>query len=312
MRQACLNAVYELARADDRVVFIGSDLGVGTLAAFRKEFPERFVMEGVSEANVLGMAAGLAMEGHIVYVNTLAVFLTRRAFEQAAIDIALHNLNVRLIGNGGGLVYAPLGPTHMAIEDVALMRAVPNMAIVAPADAREMQRIMPLVHAQEGPVYIRLAKGNDPIVTSEDEPLAFGRPVCCRSGADALILSTGITLRIALEAAELLAREGAEAGIAHCPTLKPLDRDALAHAMQPVPAVVSIEEHVLSGGLGSIAAEVIAETPWRRPKRFKRLGLPDAYPSRYGSQADLLKFYGLTPEHLAEAVLSLRDNTGSG
>src|SRR5213592_787712 len=144
MRKTCLDMVYELARKDERIFFIGSDLGIGTLKQFKAEMPDRFLMEGVSEANVVGVAAGLALEGKIVYVNTIATFLTRRCFEQVALDLCLHNANVRLIGNGGGVVYAPLGPTHLAIDDLAIMRAVPNMTIVAPCDADEMGRLMPL------------------------------------------------------------------------------------------------------------------------------------------------------------------------
>src|SRR5262249_21634904 len=161
------------ARADDRIVFIGSDLGVGTLDRFKNDFPDRFFMEGVSEANVVGMAAGLALEGRIVYVNTIATFITRRCFEQVVIDLGLHNVNVRLIGNGGGLVYAPLGPTHLAIDDFAIMRAVPNMTIVAACDANEMGRLMPLTVEHQGPIYIRLAKGGDPIVSSDATPFAI-------------------------------------------------------------------------------------------------------------------------------------------
>ena len=168
MRKTCLDMVYELAKKDERVFFIGSDLGVGTLNSFKREMPTRFFMEGVSEANMIGMAAGLAMEGKIVYVNTIATFLTRRCFEQIVLDLCLHDVNVRLIGNGGGLVYAPLGPTHLAIEDIALFRALPNMTIVAPADADEMRRLMPLTVDHKGPLYIRLAKGNDPIVTHSE------------------------------------------------------------------------------------------------------------------------------------------------
>ena len=133
MRQTCLDMVYQLAKEDERIFFIGSDLGAGTLDQFKNEMPDRFFMEGISEANIVGMAAGLAMEGKIVYVNTIGTFITRRCFEQIVVDAALHNVNVRLIGNGGGLVYAPLGPTHLAIEDLAIMRAIPNMPIVAPA-----------------------------------------------------------------------------------------------------------------------------------------------------------------------------------
>src|SRR2546425_5843786 len=143
--------VYELAKKDERIVFIGSDLGIGTLDNFRKEMPNRFFMEGVSEANIVGMAAGLALEGRIVYVNTIATFITRRCFEQVVLDLGLHNANVRLIGSGGGVVYAPLGPTHLAIDDIAIMRAIPNMTIVAPCDANEMGRLMPLTLDSHGP-----------------------------------------------------------------------------------------------------------------------------------------------------------------
>src|SRR4051812_43796937 len=192
MRKTCLDAVYELAKSDPRVVFIGSDLGVGTLSSFKKEMPERFFMEGISEAHVVGMAAGLALEGHVVYINTIATFLTRRCFEQVALDLCLHNVPVRLIGSGGGLVYAPLGPTHEAIDDVAILRALPRMTIVAPADAEEMRRLMPLTLDWPGPMYIRLGKGGDPVVTDPSQPFAIGKIFPMRQGSDAVIVTTGV------------------------------------------------------------------------------------------------------------------------
>src|SRR6201986_4483313 len=140
MRETCINMVYELAKQDERVVFIGSDLSPGLLKEMKEEFPDRYYMEGVTEANIIGMAAGLAMEGYIPYVNTIATFITRRCYEQVAVDVCMHNLPIRLIGNGGGLVYAPLGPTHLAIEDIAIMRALPNMTVVAVCAAGEMKR----------------------------------------------------------------------------------------------------------------------------------------------------------------------------
>src|SRR5205823_2929732 len=142
MRNTCLNMVYELAKRDPRPVFIGSDLSPGLLKEMKRDYPERWYMEGVTEANVIGMAAGMAMEGYIPYVNTIATFITRRCYEQVAVDLCLHDLPVRLIGNGGGLVYAPLGPTHLAIEDMAIMRVLPNMAVVAVCDAEEMKSLM--------------------------------------------------------------------------------------------------------------------------------------------------------------------------
>lgn len=309
MRKVCLDMVYELAKRDERVCFIGSDLGAGTLQRFKVEFPDRFFMEGVSEATIIGMAAGLAMEGRIPYVNTIATFLTRRCFEQIVIDLCLHHANVRLIGNGGGLVYAPLGPTHLAIDDVAILRAIPNMTIIAPADANEMRRLMPQTLGHQGPIYIRLAKGNDPMVTREDGPFEIGKAVPMREGSDALIATTGVTLKLALDAAEALREQGIEAAVLHLPTIKPLDTHAVLQYAAAVPVVVAIEEHTVLGGLGSAIAEVIAEANFAPAKRFKRIGIPDVFPDQYGSQASLMKRYGITTEQLTSTVTSLLSGT---
>jgi transketolase len=305
MRKTVLDQVHELARQDERVVFVGSDLGVGTLDAMREEFPDRFFMEGISEAYLIGMAAGLALEGHIVYVNTIATFITRRCFEQIAIDLCLHRANVRLIGNGGGLVYAPLGPTHLAIDDIAILRALPHMTIVAPADAEEMKRLMPQTLEHEGPLYIRLAKGGDPVVSRDDVPFRIGKALTMREGADALVATTGVTLQPALEAAELLAADGIECGVLHLPTVKPLDVDALVAAARGRRAVVVAEEHTVYGGLGSAVAEALLEAGLEPMPRFRRIGIPDEFPDEYESQALLMERYGITSEEIAQAVRGL-------
>ena len=305
MRQACLDMVYQLAKVDERIFFIGSDLGIGTLQQFKEEMPERFFMEGISEANIIGMAAGLAMEGKIPYINTIATFLTRRCFEQIVIDLCLHQAHVRLLGSGGGLVYAPLGPTHEAIDDLAILRAIPNMTIVAPADANEMRRLMPLTVDYPGPLYIRIAKGNDPVVTRDDAPFRIGGAIPMRKGSDALLLTTGVTLQLALEASTMLAAQGIETAVLHVPTIKPLDHEAIVAHAESVPVIVTIEEHTVIGGLGSAVAEVIAEAGFTSTKRFKRLGIPDVFPDAYGSQASLMKRYAITADHLASTVTSL-------
>lgn len=305
MRKACLNAVYELAKKDKRILFIGSDLGFGVLDEFKKEMPDRFFMEGIAEANVIGMAAGLAMEGKIPYLNTIAPFFTRRGFEQILLDLCLHQVNVRLIGNGGGLVYAPLGPTHLAFEDLAAMRAIPNMTIVAPADADEMRRLMPQTVDYQGPIYIRLAKGFDPIVTSDNNPFQIGKAMPMREGEDALILTTGITLRIALEAAEILKVDGIDVAILHLHTVKPIDRETIIRQAKHARAIVTIEEHSIIGGLGGSVAEILAEADFLTPKRFRRIGIPDLFPDDYGSQASLMNKYGITTANLTTTVKSL-------
>ena len=307
MRQACLDMVYEMAKDDERIFFVGSDLGAGTMDNFRTEMPDRFFMEGISEANLIGMAAGLALEGKVPYVNTIATFITRRCFEQVVVDLCLHNANVRMIGNGGGLVYAPLGPTHEAIEDIAILRALPNMTVVAPADADEMRRLMPKTIDHKGPIYIRLAKGYDPIVTNDDVPFEIGKAIPMREGSDALIVTTGITLGVAQDAAQTLSERGIEATILHCHTVKPLDSEAMLETLRRVPVVVTVEEHSAVGGLGSAVAEIVAEANFDSPKRFKRVGLPDLFPDEYGSQASLMEKYAITPDNVASVVMSLTD-----
>lgn len=204
MRKTALDCVYQLAKNDDRVVFVGSDLGPGVLDKMKTEFPQRFFMEGVSEQYIVGMAAGLAMEGFIPYVNTIATFLTRRCYEQVAVDLCIHDLPVRLIANGGGGVYAPLGPTHLAIEDIAIMRALPNMSVVAPCDADEMRRLMMSTLDWPHPIYIRLGKGGDKIVSEEKNGFTLGKSILVRDGKDGMFVTTGVMTQLALETAVLL------------------------------------------------------------------------------------------------------------
>jgi len=305
VRKACLESIHDLARRDERVLFFGSDIGAGTLDGFKKEFPGRFFMEGVSEANIVGVMSGLAMNGWVPYLNTLAVFLTRRCYEQTLLDAAMHRLPVRLCGSGGGVVYAPLGPTHLAFEDLALMRAIPGMTILAPCDAEEMRRLVAQTADWEGPIYIRFGKGGDPVVSDASLPCRIGRGILMRGGADALLVSTGITAQIALAAHAQLAHEGVGAAVLHLHTVAPLDTALLLEAAAGVRAVVSVEEHNLTGGLGSAVAEILAEAHLSRPPRFRRIALADGFHPEYGSQSTLLRRNGVTPEAVAGSVRTL-------
>ncbi|HYH68311.1 MAG TPA: transketolase C-terminal domain-containing protein [Urbifossiella sp.] len=305
MRENCLKTVYELAKTDERIVFVGSDLGVGVLAEFKKEMPARFFMEGVAEQNLVGVAAGLAMEGHVVYLNTIATFLSRRCYEQVAVDLCLHNVNVRLIANGGGVVYAPLGPTHLATEDIAIMRALPNMAIVAPADAKEMIRFMHASVDHQGPIYIRVAKGHDPVVTTDTGPFVIGKAVPMRTGGEVLLVTTGVGLQVCLAAADQLAAGGVKAAVLHFPTIKPFDTEALHAHAEGAAAIVAVEEHTIIGGLGGACAEYLAETDLLASRRFKRVGIPDVFPSVYGDQAGMMRKYGISAEAVAATATTL-------
>src|ERR1700730_2327624 len=209
MRPACVNKVFDLAKRDPRVVYIGSDLSPDLTERMKTEMPGRAFMEGVSEAHVVGMAAGLAREPFIPFVQSTLRFITRGCYDQVAVDLCLHNLPVRLIGNGGGLVYAPLGPTHLAIEDIAIMRALPNMTVVAVCDADEMKRLMDQTLGWPGPIYIRLAKGYDPIVSRPELDFRIGKAIVMREAAGpgprVLVVATGVATTRALEAADMLA-----------------------------------------------------------------------------------------------------------
>jgi len=247
MRKTSLDCVYQLAKIDERVVFVGSDLGPGVLDEFKNEFPDRFFMEGIAEQHAVGMAAGLAMEGFVPYVNTIATFLTRRCFEQNVLDLGLHNTNVRLIANGGGVVYAPLGPTHLAIEDIAIMRSIPNMSIIAPCDADEMKRLMMQTNDYQGPIYIRLGKGFDPIVSEESLECKIGKNILIAEGADIVFVTTGITLKLAIQARANLKESNINAGIIHCHTLKPFDEDSIIDSLYKCPYIITIEDHLVIG-----------------------------------------------------------------
>lgn len=305
MRKTCIDMVHTLAKADPRVVFIGSDLSPGLLGKMKNEMPERYYMEGVTEANVIGMAAGMAMDGYMPYVNTIATFITRRCYEQVALDLCLHDLPVRLIANGGGLVYAPLGPTHLAVEDFAIMRALPNMAVTAVADADEMVRLMQASLDWPHPIYIRLGKGGDPIVSRAENGFTIGKAIVMRRAAErdhALLISCGVMTGRALAAADLLASRGIAAEVLHVHTLKPLDDALILERARIARSVFTIEEHTGIGGLGSAVIDLLAEELGPAMPFVKKFALADAFSKHYGSQDDLLELSGLQPPQIASQI----------
>lgn len=293
MRKTSLNLVYELAKKDNRVIFIGSDLGPDVLVDMKKNMPERFFMEGVSEQFIIGMAAGLALEGYIPYVNTIATFLTRRCFEQITTDLCLHNLPVRLIANGGGGVYAPLGPTHLAIEDISIMRSLPNMTIISPCDSVEMKAVMNETLDWPHPIYIRLGKGGDPIITEENQIFKIGKSFVKKQPKDALFISTGIMTQRALLAAKELEKESLECGVLHLPTIKPLDTKTIIKLIKNVQKVITLEENVYSGGFGSSILEICSDEIPEHVHKIIRMAIPDKFSDKYGSQDLLLDYWGL-------------------
>jgi len=304
MRKTCLDTVYELAKKDQKIIFIGSDLGPGVLSDFKKKIPERFIMEGVSEQSIIGISAGLAKEGFKPYVNTIATFLTRRCFEQVAVDLCLHNLPVRLIGNGGGLVYAPLGPTHQAIEDISIMRTLPNMTILVPCDAVEMKKLVIQSSNYKFPIYFRLAKGGDEIITNSKEKIKIGKGNLKIKPGKHLFITTGVMTQLAIKASKKLKSiKNINCGVLHMGTVKPLDKKLLNYWIPKVKSIVTVEENVLNGGFGSSILEFVADNFPENLRNIKRVGLKDEFIEKYGTQELLFKENNLTVDNLIKQIL---------
>jgi transketolase len=303
MRKSCLDTIYNLAKTDSKVIFIGSDLGPGVLDEFKKNIPDKFLMEGVSEQSIIGMSAGLAIEGLKPYVNTIATFITRRCFEQIVIDICLHNLSVRLIGNGGGLVYAPLGPTHQAIEDISILRVLPNITILAPCDSIEMKELVKQTLSYKGPVYIRIARGGEEIITNLDENIKISQGVLKKQPKNHLFITTGVMTQIALKASEDLKKNNIGAGVLHLATVKPLDKEMLSHWIPKVKKIITVEEGLLAGGFGSSILEFCSDNLPNDVHKISRIGLKDSFIEKYGTQDLLFNDNNLTKEYLISEML---------
>ena len=303
MREACLNTIYKLAKKNKKIVFIGSDLGPGVMDNFKKKIPKRFFMEGVSEQSIIGIASGLAKEGFIPYVNTIATFLTRRCFEQIVIDICLHNLPVRLIGNGGGLVYAPLGPTHMAIDDLAIMRSIPNIKIIVPCDAYEMKKTIQDTVNYKCPIYIRLAKGGEKIISNNKNIVQIQKGNFFIKPKKYLFISTGIASQIALEAAKYINKKKQLCGVLHLGVIKPLDFKTVRSVIKKVKKVIIVEEAFKDGGLGTSILESMSENLKSHVHKICRIGLQNKFISNYGDQHNLLRHNKITIKNLSKMML---------
>ena len=308
MRQTALNSVYEIAKENKNIVFIGSDLGPGVLEEFKRNIPERFFMEGVAEQFIIGFSAGLAKEGYIPFVNTISTFLTRRCFEQITIDLSLHDLPVKLIGNGGGLVYSPLGPTHQAIDDIAILKAIPNMTIVCPCDAIEMKKLINASIDWPHPMYIRLARGGEDIVTSKTTDFQIGKGLLIRKPLKNLFITCGAMAQKAIKASDNLLEHGIESGVLHMHTIKPLDTEILKKWLPLVDNVITVEEHIRSGGLGTSILEFCNDFLPSQTKNIHRIGLPNKYVEYYGTHDEQQIFYGLTEENLTNSMKEMINN----
>jgi transketolase len=304
MRNAFLNTLFELAKQDPRIVFVTGDLGFSVVEAFMEELPNQFLNAGVAEQNMTGMAAGMALSGKIVFTYSIANFPTLRCLEQIRNDVCYHDANVKVVSVGGGFAYGSMGATHHATEDLAVMRALPNMTVVAPGDPAETNEATCALVSHEGPCYLRLGKAGEPLVHTGPIDFHLGKALRLRNGDDLTLVSTGGMLQAAVRVADRLAAAGIGARVLSMHTLKPLDEEAVLAAARETRAMLTIEEHSIIGGLGSAVAELLAETEDVRIP-FKRLGVPPRFSPRVGTQEYLLAENGLDDNSIMGAVTSL-------
>lgn len=301
MRNSFLNELFELAKKDERIVLIVGDLGFGVVTPFMEQLPRQFLNAGVAEQNMTGMAAGMALSGKIAFTYSIGNFPTMRCLEHVRNDVCYHNANVKIVTVGGGFAYGAMGATHHAIEDLAVMRSLPGIMVVAPGDPVESRAATRAITEYPGPCYLRLGKAGEPIVHQAPIQFELGKAIQMREGRDATLISTGGILQTAVRTAECLAKEGIETRVLSMHTLKPLDTEAVLAAAQETRAILTLEEHSIVGGLGSAVAEVLAEADIPRIP-FKRIGVPPAFSPHIGSQEYMQERHGLTPEAIARTV----------
>jgi len=298
-RDAYGKTLLELGREDSRVVVLDADLSGSTkTGVFAKEFPERFYNVGIAEANMVGIAAGLAAGGMIPFASTFAVFAAGRAFEQIRQSVAYPSLPVNIVATHGGITVGEDGGSHQSVEDLAIMRSLPNMTVLCPADGPETSAAIRAAAAYSGPVYIRLGRAKVPVVFPQGCDFAIGKGVTLRPGTDMTFVTTGLMSAQALEAASILETAGISARVVHMASLKPFDVDLLLQAARETGAIVTAEEHSVIGGLGGVVCETLAEGC---PVPVERVGMRDVF-GQSGTAEELLAHYGLTPAHLVEAA----------
>jgi transketolase len=308
VRTAFFEALVDMAREDSRVMLVIGEVGFGVAQPFIDEFPDQYVNAGVAEQNMTGMAAGLSLMGKIVFTYSIANFPTLRCLEQIRNDVCYHDTNVRVVSVGGGMAYGALGMSHHAVEDLSILRSLPNLTVIAPGDPAEARLATKQLHSHQGPAYLRLGRAGEPIVHHSDPSFEIGRAIEVRSGRDATLITTGGQLHDSVLAADALEREGLSIQVLSVHTVKPLDCNAVISAARKTGAVFVAEEHSIVGGLGSAVAVTLLEADVDL-QHFKRIGLPDRFCSLVGDQEFLRNRHGLDPKsisHMIKTTLSTR------
>lgn len=302
MRDAFVRRLTEMAARDPRIILITGDLGFGVLDDFAKRFPRQFLNAGVAEQNMTGLAAGLALEGYVVYTYSIANFVFMRCLEQIRNDAAYHDCNVNVVAVGGGFSYGALGISHHATEDLAIMRSLPGLTVVAPGDDWEAAEATEAVARTPGTSYLRIDRAGAPLNDCTGERFALGRARQLREGYDVTLVSAGGILEEVVRAADDLKKQGIRCRVLSFHTVKPLDQRALFRAAQETAGIITIEEHTVLGGLGAAVSEVLLENQVI-PGFFYRMGLRDQFSAVVGSQKYLRTHFGLDAAAISEQVI---------
>ncbi len=302
MRNTVIDALTNMAETDDRITFVTADLGYSVLEDFAAKFPERFFNVGICEQAMAPVAAGMALSGEIVFTYSIGNFATLRCIEQIRNDVCYHNANVKIIAVGGGVSYGQLGMSHHATEDIAMMRALPHMRVLTPADPEEALAAARYAVQTEGPCYIRLARRGEPVLYPKAGAIDVTKVQTVIPGEQVAVIDCGPIVAEVKKACDTLRHRGIEAGAYSVPCVSPLDRDAVRTIARQADWVVTVKEHQITGGLGSAVAEAPCDLP---DVRQLRMGIPDEYPHIVGSHEYLCDYYGLSADKIAEKILSV-------
>ncbi len=301
MRITFVKTLLKLAKQDPNIFLITGDLGFMALEEFRDQLPKQYLNAGVSEQNMIAMSAGLALLGKKVYAYSIIPFVTMRPFEFIRNDVCYQNLNVKIIGIGAGFSYSLYGSTHHGIEDISIMRSLPNMTVVCPGDPLEVEKATLASVKHTGPMYIRLGKAGEPILHKNLKNFQLGKAIEITKGNDVSIIATSNILGEAVKTAEILREKKIKASVLSMHTIKPIDKQAIINSAKKTKLLITLEEHNVIGGLGSAVAEVLADNQLKI--KFIRLGIPDEYPHRIGSQKFFREKYNLSAEKIVQSIV---------
>ena len=301
-RKGFADALIRLGEKHDDLVVLDADCAKSNMTnLYKNRFPERFFNIGISECDLVGTAAGMAVAGKVPFANAYANFLTGRAFDQMRISVCYSNNNVKIVGHNAGTSAAQEGATHLPLEDISLMRSLPRMTVIVPADAVEMEKAVEAAYYHEGPIYLRVGKLPVPIVTKKEEPFKIGKAIKYREGSDITIISTGIMLDESLKPADELEKQGVSAELLHIHTIKPIDKEAIIASAAKTKHVITVEEHSIIGGLGSAVAEVLSES---QPAILRRIGTNDRF-GVSGKMDELLDLFELRAHRIISTANEL-------